>query len=86
VVLDYGVILGGYCSDMTRNSACGPSRNASNGACTRPSLDAQLAAIDVVRPGVQAGKVTWQVGKYYEKLVLTVLYPLHRTRSGIEDT
>jgi len=35
VVLDYGVILGGYCSDMTRTVHVG-LQDASNGACTRP--------------------------------------------------
>ena len=56
VVLDYGVILAGYCSDMTRTVHVGPPRRKQRDLY-HAVLDAQLAAIDVVRPGVQAGKV-----------------------------
>jgi Xaa-Pro aminopeptidase len=56
VVLDYGVILAGYCSDMTRTVHVGrPSREARRmyGAV----LEAQLAAIDAVRAGVSVADV-----------------------------
>ena len=53
VVLDYGVILGGYCSDMTRTvwvgRATGEARQIYSAV-----LEAQLAAIAAVTPGVEA--------------------------------
>ncbi len=56
VVLDFGVILGGYCSDMTRTVCVGrPSEEM------RSVYDAvrtaQQAALDAVRPGVEVGQV-----------------------------
>jgi len=56
VVLDLGAILRGYCSDMTRTVFVGkaPRRvRAWYGAV----LEAQEAAIEVLRPGVSAGDV-----------------------------
>lgn len=56
VVLDYGVILAGYCSDMTRTVWVG---RATGEARQRYSavLEAQLAAIAAVAPGVEAQAV-----------------------------
>lgn len=56
VVLDYGVILHGYCSDMTRTVFAGRADAAARklyGAV----LDAQLAGIAAVRPGRPVGEV-----------------------------
>ena len=56
VVLDYGVILGGYCSDMTRTVWVGrASRQAAR--IYSAVLEAQLAGIDAVRAGVAAQTV-----------------------------
>ena len=56
VVLDYGVILDGYCSDMTRTVHMGRASRESR-ALYEAVLEAQLAAIAAVKPGVSAGEV-----------------------------
>lgn len=56
VVLDFGVILAGYCSDMTRTMHLGrPSGKARR--LYQAVLQAQLAAITAVRPGASAGSI-----------------------------
>lgn len=56
VVLDFGVILSGYCSDMTRTLWVGkPDRKAR--AMYQAVLEAQLAAIQAVRSGTTVGDV-----------------------------
>ena len=56
VVLDYGVILAGYCSDMTRTVWVGrESREARQ--IYSAVLEAQLAAIGTISPGVEAQAV-----------------------------
>jgi len=56
VILDFGVILGGYCSDMTRTVYLGrvPARARSLYQCVR---EAQQAAKEALRPGIQAAEV-----------------------------
>ena len=56
VVLDFGVILAGYCSDMTRTVHVGnpPSKARQMYESLR---EAQQAAREAVRPGVTAGEV-----------------------------
>ncbi|MGH9617513.1 MAG: M24 family metallopeptidase [Acidobacteriaceae bacterium] len=56
VVLDFGVLLGGYCSDMTRTVHVGRATTAERDAYDAV-LEAQLAAVAAVRPGVQCGEV-----------------------------
>ena len=56
VVSDFGVILGGYCSDMTRTFHVGrPDKQAR--IFYQAVHDAQLAGIEAVRPGVPASEV-----------------------------
>lgn len=56
VVMDQGAILRGYCSDMTRTVFLGrPSDRVRR--LYHAVLDAQQAAISVIRPGVTAGEV-----------------------------
>lgn len=81
VVLDYGVILGGYCSDMTRTVHVGPPGRKQRGLY-QAVLDAQLAAIDVVRPGVQAGKVDQAARKVLRKAGFDS-YFTHSTGHGV---
>jgi len=56
VVLDYGVILGGYCSDMTRTVWVGRGDKQAR-AVYSAVLEAQLAGIAAVRDGVEAQQV-----------------------------
>jgi len=56
VVCDFGVILGGYCSDMTRTLSVGRASNASRRAY-EAVREAQQAALDAVRPGRTVGQV-----------------------------
>jgi Xaa-Pro aminopeptidase len=56
VVCDFGVILTGYCSDMTRTLYVGrPDKLARN--FYQAVRDAQLAGIEAVRPGVRVAEV-----------------------------
>ncbi len=56
VVCDFGVILAGYCSDMTRTVYVGrPSRAARR--FYQAVREAQLAGIAAVRPGIPVGEV-----------------------------
>jgi Xaa-Pro aminopeptidase len=56
VVLDFGVMLRGYCSDMTRTVHLGRATTAERDAY-EAVLEAQMAAIATVRPGVHCGEV-----------------------------
>lgn len=56
VVLDFGVILGGYCSDMTRTVHVGRAPDESR-RLYQAVLEAQRAASEAVRAGVTAGSV-----------------------------
>lgn len=56
IVMDFGVILGDYCSDMTRTVHVGRPKPEAR-AMYKAVLEAQLAAIAAVRGGVQAAEV-----------------------------
>ena len=56
IILDYGVILAGYCSDMTRTVHAGPVSRAHH-RMYNAVREAQLASIAAVRPGVETGEV-----------------------------
>lgn len=56
VVLDYGVILHGYCSDMTRTVHVGRAGREERDLY-RAVLDAQMAAIAACAPGVKLAEV-----------------------------
>jgi Xaa-Pro aminopeptidase len=56
LTLDFGVILKGYCSDMTRTVYLGkPKRNERD--AYEAVLEAQLAGVDAVSSGVSCGAV-----------------------------
>lgn len=56
VVLDFGVLLDGYCSDMTRTVHLGRATGAERDAYAAV-LEAQRAAVAAVRPGITCGEV-----------------------------
>lgn len=56
IILDYGVILGGYCSDMTRTVHAGPVSRAHR-RMYNAVREAQLASVEAVRPGAETGEV-----------------------------
>lgn len=56
VTLDFGVVLDGYCSDMTRTVHIGPGRSEERDAYDAV-LEAQEAGVAAVREGVSAGEV-----------------------------
>jgi Xaa-Pro aminopeptidase len=73
VVCDFGVILAGYCSDRTRTVHVGKPSTEARGLY-EAVLEAQLAAIAVVGPGVIAAKVDaaarsvlrkWKLARYF---------------------
>jgi Xaa-Pro aminopeptidase len=81
VVLDYGVILGGYCSDMTRTVFLGrPSRQERQ--VYEAVLEAQQAAVAVVRPGVSCGEVDEAARSVLRKAGLDGFFT-HSTGHGV---
>jgi Xaa-Pro aminopeptidase len=56
VVCDFGVILAGYCSDMTRTVHVGPPQPKAR-RVYNAVREAQQAALEAVRPGAAAGEV-----------------------------
>lgn len=56
IIIDWGVILAGYCSDATRTVHIGPA-SRTHRRMYQAVRDAQLASIEAVRPGVEAGEV-----------------------------
>jgi Xaa-Pro aminopeptidase len=56
VTLDFGVVLGGYCSDMTRTVHMGRALEGEREVYDSV-LEAQMAAVGAVAPGVTAGEV-----------------------------
>jgi len=81
VVCDFGVILAGYCSDMTRTVHVGrPSRGARE--LYKAVREAQRAAIDAVRPGVAVGDIDQVARKLLQKIGLGRFFT-HSTGHGV---
>jgi Xaa-Pro aminopeptidase len=81
IILDYGVILAGYCSDMTRTVHVGRVSDAHR-RMYQAVKDAQLASIEAVRPGVAAGKVD-QAGRDVLKKAGYEAFFIHSTGHGV---
>ena len=81
VVLDYGVVLDGYCSDMTRTVHLGKA-DADERGLYDAVLEAQLAAISAVRPGATAGEVDGEARRVLKRVRL-LRYFTHSTGHGV---
>lgn len=81
VVCDFGVILSGYCSDRTRTVHVGRASRAARAFYTAV-LEAQLAAIDAVRPGVTCDEVDHAARKLLKRSKLAQ-YFTHSTGHGV---
>jgi len=66
VVCDFGVILAGYYSDMTRTVHVGHPTSAAR-QLYQAVLEAQQAAVDAVRPGATVGEVDQAARKLLQK-------------------
>jgi Xaa-Pro aminopeptidase len=81
VVCDFGVILAGYCSDMTRTMHVGrPSAEARS--MYEAVQDAQQAALDAVKPGATVGEVDLAARKLLQSKHLAK-YFTHSTGHGV---
>lgn len=81
VTLDFGVILNGYCSDMTRTVHMGKASREERAAYDAV-LEAQQAAVDAVRPGAACGEVDEAARRVLRKAGLA-RYFTHSTGHGV---
>ncbi len=81
IIIDQGVILDGYSSDMTRTLALGGLGRRAR-AVYQAVLEAQLAAISAVRPGVKAELVDRQARMTLQKHGLDEAF-VHSTGHGV---
>ena len=81
IILDYGVILAGYCSDMTRTVHVGAVSRAHR-RMYNAVREAQLASIKAVRPGVEVGEVD-HAGREVLKKAGFDAYFTHSTGHGV---
>jgi Xaa-Pro aminopeptidase len=81
VVVDSGVILRGYCSDMTRTVHMGRAGRVERG-WYEAVLESQLVGIAAVRPGITAGQVDEAVRNVLRRASLDQ-YFTHSTGHGV---
>lgn len=81
VTLDFGVVLKGYCSDMTRTVFLGQPR-AKERAIYNAVLEAQEAAVAAVAPGVSCGQVDEAARSVLRKVELDEAFS-HSTGHGV---
>jgi Xaa-Pro aminopeptidase len=81
VIFDFGVMISGYCSDMTRTVHVGrPDKRAES--VYNAVLEAQLAGINAVKAGVETTQVDYAARKVLEKAGLGG-YFTHSTGHGV---
>jgi Xaa-Pro aminopeptidase len=81
VVLDYGIVLGGYCSDMTRTVHLGRAQAKARDVYAAV-LESQLAAISAVHPGVTTGEVDKAARQVLKRAKLDRFFT-HSTGHGV---
>lgn len=81
IILDYGVILASYCSDMTRTVHAGPV-SRTHRSMYDAVKEAQLASIEAVRPGVETGEVD-RAGRDVLKKAKFDTFFTHSTGHGV---
>jgi Xaa-Pro aminopeptidase len=81
VVCDFGVILAGHCSDMTRTVYVGSPGDEAR-ALYEAVREAQQAAVEAVRPGATLGEVDGAARKHLKKNGLGK-YFTHSTGHGV---
>jgi Xaa-Pro aminopeptidase len=81
IIIDWGVILAGYCSDMTRTVHVGPA-SATHRSMYQTVREAQSASIQAVRPGAEVGEVD-QAGREILKKAGYASYFTHSTGHGV---
>ena len=81
VVCDFGVILAGYCSDMTRTVYVGRGTDDVRGLYDAVR-EAQQTAVEAVRPGVNVGEVDRAARKLLKKSGLAKFFT-HSTGHGV---
>lgn len=81
VVCDFGVILAGYCSDMTRTVSVGRPSDRER-AVYEAVREAQQAALEAVRPGATAASVDSVARKSLKKINLARFF-IHSTGHGL---
>jgi Xaa-Pro aminopeptidase len=81
VVMDFGVILGGYCSDMTRTVHMGRASSQAR-EMYQVVREAQEQAIGTVRAGVKAGEVDYAARRVLQQAGLG-RYFTHSTGHGL---
>jgi Xaa-Pro aminopeptidase len=81
LTLDFGIILGGYCSDMTRTVYLGKPRPRER-AAYEAVLEAQQAGVEAVRAGVSCGEVDEAARSVLRKAGLAEAFS-HSTGHGV---
>jgi Xaa-Pro aminopeptidase len=81
VTLDFGVLLEGYCSDMTRTVHLGKARGHERDVY-HSVLEAQMAAVAAVGPGVRCGDVDEAARSVLRKAKLAKAFS-HSTGHGV---
>ncbi|MGC2163501.1 MAG: aminopeptidase P family protein [Silvibacterium sp.] len=81
ITLDFGVILNGYCSDMTR-TVCVGKLSGQERAAYEAVLEAQAAGVAAVKPGATCGEVDEAARSVLRKAGLAKFFT-HSTGHGV---